>query len=503
MFRSRLGGVVNRDGVRDGDPTLPPPSASSVRPSSVSAPAKLPALTGVLMTDDRGTLVVRRVRVRVTGGPDRGREALLEAGTLLVGTHADNDLVLRDPTVSKYHLELALVAGGVRSRDLGSESGTLVSGAKVTNVVVAAGTELTIGRTTLQLLGSDVAVPALVSERTSFGPAVGKSSAMRELFGMLERLAPTDSPLLLEGEAGSGRTLLAKAIHVSSRFAASPITLVDFSLAPIERPSLLQIAQRPDTFTLLIERIDEAPSSVIPELLSIYERREEGVLDARIIATAAPGLRAQPSDNKLRRDLLAHACAVRVYVPPLRARLEDVPLLVRQFIREIAQVDPSFEDGDFARAMTRDYPGNVKELRKIVAKALQAEPVARAMLPSAGLARAKAALLLPLNARPKPPDAGTARQRVLDAFTLDWMQRLVDVTGDVALAAREAGLGKKEFVAELDRLKEAIEKKPETRSTLPPPPEAESPSRPKSKRPSAQPEPKKKSAKGGKSDRSS
>ncbi|MFO0560550.1 MAG: FHA domain-containing protein [Polyangiales bacterium] len=463
---------MTRESGREGDATTPAVTAS-VRPPSVSAPAKLPALTGVLMTDERGTLVVRRVRVRVTSGPDRGREALLEAGTLLVGTHADNDLVLRDPAVSKYHLELALVAGGVRVRDLGSETGTLVGGARINNTVVPSGTELAIGRTTLQLLGADVSVPSAVSERTAFGPAVGKTQVMRELFGLLERLAPTDSPLLLEGEPGCGRTLLAKAIHISSRFAASPVTVVDFGLSPIERPSLLQIAQRADTFTLLIERIDEAPSGSIPELLALYERREEGVLDARIIATASPGLRAQPTDNKLRKDLLAHACAVRVVVPPLRQRLEDVPLLVRSFIREIAQVDPSFEDGDFAIAMAREYPGNVRELRKLVAKALQAEPVARTMLPSAGIARAKAALLLPLNARPKPPDAGTARQRVLDAFSLDWMQRLIDRTGDVALAAKEAGLAKKDFVAEFDRLKAAIEKKPEppssaTASTPPP-----------------------------------
>jgi pSer/pThr/pTyr-binding forkhead associated (FHA) protein len=468
----------------------------------MASPAKLPALTGVLMTDERGTLVVRRVRVRVTGGPDRGREALLEAGTLLVGTHADNDLVLRDPAVSKYHLELALVAGGVRVRDLGSETGTLVGGAKVNNTVVPAGTELAIGRTTLQLLGADVSVPALVSERTAFGPAVARSAIMRELFGLLERLAPTDTPLLLEGEAGCGKTLLAKAIHVSSRFAASPVTVVDFGLSTVDRPSLLQLAQRADTFTLLIERIDEAPAAAIPELLSLYERREEGVLDARIIATAAPGLRVQASDNKFRRDLLAHACAVRVSVPPLRQRLEDVPVLVRSFIREIAQVDPSFEEGDFATAIARDYPGNVKELRKLVAKALQAEPVARTMLPSAGIARAKAALLLPLNARPKPPDAGTARQRVLDAFSLDWMQRLIDRTGDVTLAGKEAGLSKKDFMAEFDRLKTAIEKKPDAPpSTTPstPPPSSAKVTKPKAAKTASPPgEPKKKSAKGTK-----
>src|SRR5687767_3473567 len=99
-------------------------------------------LTGVLMTDAPGALVVRRVRVRVTTGPDRGREALLEAGTLLVGTHPDNDLVVRDPAAGKYHLELSLVAAGVRVRDLGSEGGTLVGGLRATTTTVPAGTEV-------------------------------------------------------------------------------------------------------------------------------------------------------------------------------------------------------------------------------------------------------------------------------------------------------------------------------------------------------------------------
>ncbi len=84
---------------------------AGVRPRA-PAPVKVTPLTGVLFTDPTGGLVVRRVRVRVTSGPDRGREALLEAGTLLVGTHTDNDLILRDPHASKYHLEIALVAGG-------------------------------------------------------------------------------------------------------------------------------------------------------------------------------------------------------------------------------------------------------------------------------------------------------------------------------------------------------------------------------------------------------
>src|SRR5262249_20679112 len=137
------------------------PSGGTIRVGSTAGSARLTPLTGVLMTDGSGGLVVRRVRVRVMSGPDRGREALLEAGTLLVGTHPDNDLVLRDPTVGKYHLELALVAAGVRVRDLGAEGGSLISGLRVGTTIVPAGTEVILGRTTLQLLVADVSVPVV------------------------------------------------------------------------------------------------------------------------------------------------------------------------------------------------------------------------------------------------------------------------------------------------------------------------------------------------------
>jgi DNA-binding NtrC family response regulator len=402
------------------------------------------------MTDPNGGLVVRRVRVRVTGGPDRGREALLEAGTLLVGTHPDNDLVLRDPMVGKYHLELALVAGGVRVRDLGAEGGTFVTGYKVSTSIVPPGTEVILGRTALQLLAADLPVPVVQSERASFGPVLGRAAPMRELFALLERIAPTDAPVTLECEAGGGSTLVAKAIHAASRFAASPMAVIDFALPPQERPSLPHIAQRTDTFTLLLEHVDEAPASATAELLSLYERREEGVLDARIIATTRTGLRPQAGDARARRELLAHITAVRIALPSLRARIEDIPLLVRQFAREICGVEPQFKDEDFARMVVREYPGNVRELRQLVGKALATDDAPRAQLPRAGLARARAALVLPLNAKPKPPNPKVARDRLVEAFERDWLATLhARYGGDLNEVSRESGIPKPDLQKQL------------------------------------------------------
>lgn len=147
---------VNNQDLSEGTESDAPGALRPAQRQRPNGPLRFAPLTGVLMTDPAGTLVVRRVRVRVTSGPDRGREALLEAGTLLVGTHTDNDLILRDPQVGKYHLEIALVAGGIRVRDLGSETGTFVSSARLSVGVVPVGTEISIGRSTLQLLAGDM-----------------------------------------------------------------------------------------------------------------------------------------------------------------------------------------------------------------------------------------------------------------------------------------------------------------------------------------------------------
>lgn len=437
---------VNNQELPDGteiEGVIPPRAAQRPR---APGPPRLAPLTGVLMTDLNGALVVRRVRVRVTSGPDRGREALLEAGTLLVGTHTDNDLILRDPQVGKYHLEIALVAGGIRVRDLGSESGTFVNAARLNSGVVPVGTEVSIGRSTLQLLVGDLTVPVLPSERTSFGPVVGQSVAMRTLFAVLERIAATDTPILIEGEPGTGRTLIAKAVHASSRFAASPITAIDLRLPTSERASLAQVSQRSDTFTLLLERIDEASNADMSALLSIYERREEGVLDARILATCSADIKRAAAEGRFRKDLANHVAAVRLQVPPLSARTEDIPLLVRQFSREICGAEPQFRDDDFARAVARDYPGNVRELRGLIVKALQVE-AAPPTLPKAGVARARAALVMPLNAKPKPPPPKVARDRIVEFFERDRLQSLYDrLGGDLNELARELNCPRKEVV---------------------------------------------------------
>ncbi len=119
--------------------------------------------TGMLATDAGGRLVLRRVLVRVVSGSDRGAERTLEGGTLIVGSSPDAELVLHDPTVSRFHAELALVAEGVRVRDLGSTNGTFLGASRIEGAVVAAPAELRFGRTRVELLAADVPAPEVPS----------------------------------------------------------------------------------------------------------------------------------------------------------------------------------------------------------------------------------------------------------------------------------------------------------------------------------------------------
>ncbi len=446
--------MVNK--ALDGEPDFAVSSGTgSVRPPSISA--KIAALTGVLVTDDKGQLHIRRVRARVTSGPDRGRESVLDAGTLLVGSHADNDLVMRDSSIGKYHLEIALVAGGVRVRDLGAEGGTTFNGIPVKNQVLPAGSEIVLGKSTVQLLAADVLVPHALSDRVKFGPIVGRTTVMRALFATLERVAPTDTALLIDGEVGTGRSTLARAIHNASRFAATPMFVLDFSSPMIDRTTVTSLAQRTDSFTLLIEHIDRAPKSLWGDLLDLYQRREDGSIDLRILATSDLGFVANPSEGRTRIELLSHVAAVRITLPALRDRLDDVSTLIDHFVREQCGVVAGLSDEEIPHARERKYPQNVTELKNFVTRALAADAIARPQLPRAGIERARAALLFPLNAKPKALDPVAARQRLADAFARDAMRAVFEQAGEnTTLAAERWGISEPDWLLETERLAKAL-----------------------------------------------
>lgn len=269
--------------------------------------------TGVLGTDAGGKLVLRRVTVRVVSGPDRGSEVRLEAGTLLVGSHPEADLVLTDGTVSRYHAELALLPEGVRVRDLKSTNGTFV-GDSIEAAIVAPGSEVRLGRTRLEMLPADVPMPEAPSELVTFGRLVGAARPMRQLFGLLEKVAATDAPVLIFGEPGVGKSLAARAVHEASARRGRPFVELDLR-GGVGAHAIGDEFARADGGTVVLDHVDEAPVAIQDALAMALDRRERGGLDVRPIALASTDLRDRVEAGALRRDLWFSLASLRVHVP--------------------------------------------------------------------------------------------------------------------------------------------------------------------------------------------
>src|SRR5262249_42151342 len=147
-----------------------------------------------------------------------------------------NDLVLREPTVSRYHVELEMTPAGVAIRDLDSTNGTWLEGVRIHEAVAARGVRLSLGQARVSLFIGDHAPPSGLAA-PAFGKLVGSSAAMQEASLLLQRAAPTSAPVLLMGESGTGKELAARAIHGRSPRSERPFEIVDCGGLP---PALVE-----------------------------------------------------------------------------------------------------------------------------------------------------------------------------------------------------------------------------------------------------------------------
>ncbi len=388
----------------------------------------------LLGTDAGGQLVTRRVRVRVTAGPAAGEERVLERGSLVVGSGASADLQIRDPRVSRAHVELALVGTGVRVRDVGSTNGTFLGEARVEALVVQPGVELRLGsETRLELSAADVPAPVLPSERTSFGRLTGASPAMRQLYTVLERVAPTDVPLSIEGEAGTGKSEAAQAVHEASRRSAERLETIELS-GHVDHAALEHAFARARRGTLVLDHADSMSAATAQALAPLLDRVERGELDVRTIATSRSDLRAAVESGSLGRDLFFRLATVRAIIPPLRARLADLTMLVRALGLELTGEELALDSHELAALRSHDFPGNVRELRARMEEALVLRPAAaREAEPAA-----------PFDSAALDGVAfHDAKERVVDAFEREYVRRLLDRHGgNLSRAADEAGLSR-------------------------------------------------------------
>ncbi|MCA3016518.1 MAG: sigma 54-dependent Fis family transcriptional regulator [Myxococcaceae bacterium] len=419
--------------------------------------------SGALLRFDRASnsLKERKYQVTVTAGPDAGQTRAID-GRLVVGSHPDAGLSLKDTTVSRYHVELDARPDGVLVRDLESTNGTYLAGNRVTEMIVEDRATVTVGKTTLRIgmIEADVGLPAA---QGSFGAAIGAAPAMKQLFGLLERVAPTDSTLLLLGETGTGKEVLARAVHQRSRRAARPFVVVDCGAVA---PSLIEselfghvrgsftgaTSDRNGAFleadggTIFLDELGELPLELQPKLLRVLESgavRRVGEdkyrrVDVRVVAATHRDLEAELAAGRFRRDLYYRLAVVLVTVPALRDRLDDIPMLTQHFVQGMGRGDFELPRGLLARFAAYHWPGNVRELRNLVERALagayvetlgpEAPPGVRAGLVGEHLTD------LPFK---------EAKERLVESFTREYLVALLEkCQGNISQAAREAGIAR-------------------------------------------------------------
>ena len=338
----------------------------------------------------------------VVDGPDRGRACRLGAAEVTVGTAAACDLVLSDDRVSARHVAVRAVESRFAVRDLGSTNGTWYEGSRITEVTLPAGSTLLAGKTALRVEPEAMPLDLPPSQARRFGELVGESLAMREVFAVLERVAASDATLLVEGETGTGKELVARAIHDASPRRRGPFVAVDcgalpeglleselfghvrgaFTGAANERAGMIV---RADGGTLFLDELGRISPTVQARLLRVLEERivrplggdHERAVDVRLVAASRDDLDAEVAAGRFRPDLLYRLAVVRVALPPLRTRREDISLLARELLRRRGLPDEAPAGPGLDRLLAHGWPGNIRELRNVLDRAIALAPGAR------------------------------------------------------------------------------------------------------------------------------
>lgn len=343
------------------------------------------------------SIPIRSLVVRVLSGPSSGQEVEASLGTMSIGASRDNDLVLNDETVSRYHAEVKTAGSEIEVTDLGSTNGTFANGVRVLKAAVASGTELVLGQSKLLVLGSTASERELPTNVGVHGLR-GRSPAMRTLIAEIEKMGRSNASVLIVGETGAGKEAVAEALHAASLRAEGPFEIVDCGvLAPTlvaselfghERGAFTGAEsrrtgafERANGGTLLLDEVGELPLSLQASLLGVLERRSFKRLggdttiqaDVRVVAATHRDLRSEVNAGRFRQDLYYRIAAVRLRVPSLRERPDDLPILIEHFLREAGHsgpVEAVVPPSVMQQLIGHQWPGNVRELRNFVDAAL-------------------------------------------------------------------------------------------------------------------------------------
>ncbi|MDI1483599.1 sigma 54-interacting transcriptional regulator [Polyangium sp. y55x31] len=435
--------------------------------TSAQSPQEHATATAALVVRPR-ECAITRFQLQVVSGPDLGRAIASDGQELAIGTADGNHLVLSDRSVSRHHCVISVTDQGFFLQDLGSRNGTTLSGFRVVAAYLNPGAVIGIGESTLRFepLADEIVEPLAEEER--LGRLLGQSTAMRRIFAALPRIAASDSTVLIEGETGTGKGLLAELLHQQSSRANGPLVVIDCSAIP---PTLIEAelfghakgaftgAQnaRPGAFesaaggTVFLDELGELPLDMQPKLLRALEERvirrvgslEPVKLDVRVIAATNRDLRQEVNRGAFRSDLFYRLNIVRIRLPPLRERREDIPLLISHFYAQLTRSGDTRPPSELVTAFSRqDWPGNVRELRAAIERAILMQDPALWFEATLGAA--------PSSSAPPEPTVNIADDIALGSFraakertVARWERRFVETLlgqngGNISRAARAA-----------------------------------------------------------------
>jgi DNA-binding NtrC family response regulator len=433
-------------------------------------------VTAILLPDQSVAteLFVPQLEIAVTreGGAPCSRAAILPGDRIRVGSHQSNELVLDDRSVSRFHCSLTAGPQGWTLTDSSSRNGTFLGGARVRDIdLPRPSCEITLGESTLQLRELGANLSTQIPACSSWGDLYGQSVPMRRLYATLMRVASSDATVLIEGESGTGKELVAHEIVRRGPRANGPVVTVDassissslieselfghargaFTGADRERKGAFEAAHGG---TVFLDEIGEMPLELQPKLLRAIESREirrvgetaPRRVDVRVVAATNRNLEREVNLGRFRGDLFFRLAVVTVQLPPLRQRIEDLPLLLQALLDSMGALDQValFAPQVLREMSAYDWPGNVRELRNYVERTV-----------IMGVASAIRAATQP------PPIEGTnevpaipgwsdgdltepfkvAKERLLTRFEHAYLTRLLETCeGNVSRAARHAKL---------------------------------------------------------------
>ena len=191
-----------------------------------------PGLTTIFVDERATKRQLRRAKMVVTEGPDKGKELVMERERVTVGRSVICDLVLADKAVSGTHFEIVAREKGFLLRDLDSTNGTYCGDLQIREVWIKPGTMIRVGQSHLRFEPQKGIVDIELSGKERFHDLIGRSVRMREIFATLEKVAPTDLTVLVRGETGTGKELVARALHDHSPRRAKPFLAENCAAVP-------------------------------------------------------------------------------------------------------------------------------------------------------------------------------------------------------------------------------------------------------------------------------